>query len=127
MDNGAQTIRALTLGLRAPTSAIRGIQLSNLTTESVTEALKEVYDPEIPVNIVDLGLVYNIGVSDGEVEIDMTLTAQGCGMGPYIAQQAEWRIAEMDDVEDVRVNLVWDPPWNPEMITEDGRHLLGID
>jgi metal-sulfur cluster biosynthetic enzyme len=93
----------------------------------VTEALKEVYDPEIPVNIVDLGLIYNVGVDDGEVEVDMTLTAQGCGMGPYIAQQAEWRIAEMEDVEDVRVNLVWDPPWNPDMITEDGRHLLGID
>ena len=101
--------------------------MSNLTPELVTEALKEVYDPEIPVNIVDLGLIYNVGVDDGEVEVDMTLTAQGCGMGPYIAQQAEWRIAEMEDVEDVRVNLVWDPPWNPDMITEDGRHLLGID
>ena len=101
--------------------------MSNLTPELVTEALKEVYDPEIPVNIVDLGLIYSVGVDDGEVEVEMTLTAQGCGMGPYIAQQAEWRIAEMEDVEDVRVNLVWDPPWNPDMITEDGRHLLGID
>ena len=57
----------------------------------------------------------------------MTLTAQGCGMGPYIAQQAEWRIAELDDVEDVTVNLVWDPPWSPESITQDGKTLLGID
>ncbi len=101
--------------------------MSNLTPESVTEALKDVYDPEIPVNIVDLGLIYSVQVNDGEVEIDMTLTAQGCGMGPYIAQQAEWRIAEMDDVEDVTVNLVWDPPWSPESITEDGKMLLGID
>ncbi|HIK98553.1 MAG TPA: DUF59 domain-containing protein, partial [Dehalococcoidia bacterium] len=62
-----------------------------LSKDEVIEALKEVYDPEIPVNIVDLGLVYDIEVSDGEVAIEMTLTAQGCGMGPYIAQQAEWR------------------------------------
>jgi len=101
--------------------------MPELTVENVQEALKDVYDPEIPVNIVDLGLVYNVTVEDGEVAIDMTLTAQGCGMGPYIAQQAEWRIAEMEDVEDVNVNLVWDPPWSPESITEDGKRLLGID
>lgn len=101
--------------------------MPELTVENVQEALKDVYDPEIPVNIVDLGLVYNVTVEDNEVEIDMTLTAQGCGMGPYIAQQAEWRIAEMEDVEDVNVNLVWDPPWSPESITEDGKRLLGID
>ena len=101
--------------------------MSELTVENVQEALKDVYDPEIPVNIVDLGLVYNVTVEDGEVQIDMTLTAQGCGMGPYIAQQAEWRVAEMEDVEDVNVNLVWDPPWSPESITEDGKRLLGID
>jgi metal-sulfur cluster biosynthetic enzyme len=101
--------------------------MPELTVESVQEALKDVYDPEIPVNIVDLGLIYNVSVEDGEVEVDMTLTAQGCGMGPYIAQQAEWRIAEMEDVEDVNVNLVWEPPWSPESITEDGKRLLGID
>ena len=75
----------------------------DLTKDEVIEALKEVYDPEIPVNIVDLGLIYDIEVSDGEVAIEMTLTAQGCGMGPYIAQQAEWRIAEIPGVEDVEV------------------------
>ena len=95
--------------------------------EKAIEVLKTVFDPEIPVNIVDLGLIYSIEVKDGEVEIDMTLTAQGCGMGPYIAQQAEWRIAELDDVEDVTVNLVWDPPGSPESITQDGKTLLGID
>jgi|TARA_B110000263_G_scaffold232096_1_gene227888 metal-sulfur cluster biosynthetic enzyme len=98
-----------------------------LTKDDVIEALKEVYDPEIPVNIVDLGLVYDIEVEDGEVAIEMTLTAQGCGMGPYIAQQAEWRIAEIPGVEDVEVELVWDPPWSPELITEDGKRLLGLD
>lgn len=98
-----------------------------LTKDVVIEALKEVYDPEIPVNIVDLGLVYDVEVSDGEVAIEMTLTAQGCGMGPYIAQQAEWRVAELSGVEDVEVELVWDPPWSPELITEDGKRLLGLD
>ncbi len=101
--------------------------MPELTVENVQEALKDVYDPEIPVNIVDLGLIYAVRVEDNEVEVDMTLTAQGCGMGPYIAQQAEWRIAEMEHVEDVMVNLVWEPPWSPENITEDGKRLLGID
>ena len=98
-----------------------------LTAETVYEALKDVYDPEIPVNVVDLGLIYNVAVEEGDVHVEMTLTAQGCGMGDYISQQAEWRIAEIDEVEDVEVDVVFDPPWNPEMITEDGKRLLGID
>ena len=98
-----------------------------LGQEVVIEALKDVYDPEIPVNVVDLGLIYTVEVADGDVHIEMTLTAPGCGMGPYIAQQAEWRIAEIDDVEDVQVDMVFDPPWTPDMITEDGKRLRGID
>ncbi|MDP6666780.1 MAG: metal-sulfur cluster assembly factor [Dehalococcoidia bacterium] len=98
-----------------------------LGQETVIEALKDVYDPEIPVNVVDLGLIYTVEVADGDVHVEMTLTAPGCGMGPYIAQQAEWRIAEIDDVEDVQVDIVFDPPWIPDMITDDGKRLLGID
>ena len=75
----------------------------------------------------DLGLIYNVEVEDNEVHVEMTLTAQGCGMGPYIAQQAEWRIAEIEEVEDVVVDLVFEPQWTPELITEDGKRLLGID
>ena len=101
--------------------------MNKLTKDGVIEALKEVYDPEIPVNVVDLGLVYNVAVEDNDVHFEMTLTTQGCGMGPYIAQQAEWRIAEIEDVEDVVVDLVFEPPWNPDLITEDGKRLLGID
>ena len=67
-----------------------------LTPEEVYEALRDVYDPEIPVNVVDLGLIYGVEVDEGNVGVTMTLTFAGCGMGPYIAQQAEWRIAEMD-------------------------------
>ena len=98
-----------------------------LEQKTVLEALRDVYDPEIPVNVVDLGLIYTVEVADGDVHVEMTLTAPGCGMGPYIAQQAEWRIAEIDDVEDVQVDVVFDPPWTPDMITEDGKRLLGID
>ncbi len=98
-----------------------------LTKDEVFEALKEVFDPEIPVNVVDLGLVYDLQVEDGDVDIKMTLTFAGCGMGPYIAQQAEWRVAEIEGVEDVNVELVYDPPWTPDLITEDGKQQLGLD
>jgi metal-sulfur cluster biosynthetic enzyme len=98
-----------------------------LTTDEVYEALRDVYDPEIPVNVVDLGLIYGVEVDQGNVDVTMTLTFAGCGMGPYIAQQAEWRIAEMDSVEDVNVELTFDPPWTPDMITEEGKKLLGLD
>ena len=101
--------------------------MANVSVEQVREALKDVYDPEIPVNVVDLGLIYEMDVSDGnEVFVKMTLTAPGCGMGPYIAQQAEWAVAEIDGVEDVNVELTFDPPWSPDMLTEDGKTLLGL-
>ncbi len=98
-----------------------------LTKESVIEVMKQVYDPEIPVNVWDLGLVYNVSVSEGDVHVVMTLTAPGCGMGPMIAQQAEWAIADLEGVEDVEVEMTFDPPWSPDLITEDGKKLLGID
>ena len=101
--------------------------MSEVNSDQILEALREVYDPEIPVNVVDLGLIYSVEVSEGDVHIEMTLTAPGCGMGPYIAQQAEWRIAEIEDVEDVQVDVVFDPPCTPDLITEEGKQLLGID
>ncbi len=103
-------------------------EVVTLTKDGVLEALHDVYDPEIPVNVVDLGLVYDCEVDDaGDVSIKMTLTFPGCGMGPYIAQQAEWRIAEMDGVEDVEVEMVYEPPWSPDMISEEGKAQLGLD
>lgn len=98
-----------------------------LNEEQIYEALRDVYDPEIPVNIVDLGLVYGVDIEESDVKVKMTLTFAGCGMGPYIAQQAEWRIAEIDDVDDVEVDIVFEPPWNPDMISEEGKKELGID
>jgi metal-sulfur cluster biosynthetic enzyme len=103
------------------------MDVSQVTHEAVVGVMKDVYDPEIPINVVDLGLVYDVSVQEGNVHVLMTLTAPGCGMGPFIAQQAEWAIAELEGVADVEVEMTFDPPWNPEMISDDGKKLLGID
>ncbi len=101
---------------------------ADVTVEEVTAALKDVYDPEIPVNVVDLGLIYAIEVDDNnKVHVEMTLTAAGCSMGPFIAQQAEWAINDIDGVKDVEVEVTFDPPWSPDSISEEGRKLLGLD
>lgn len=97
-----------------------------VTREAILEALKSVYDPEIPVNVVDLGLVYDVQVNEGNVYVQMTLTFPGCGMGPYIGQQAEWAVADVDGVEDVEIEMVFDPPWSPDLISEDAKAQLGL-
>ena len=102
-------------------------EATTVSRDDVLEALKDVYDPEIPVNVVDLGLIYDVQVDNGDIDIRMTLTAAGCGMGPYIAQQAEWKIAELEGVDDVNVEVVFEPPWSPDLITEDGKKSLGLD
>jgi probable FeS assembly SUF system protein SufT len=100
--------------------------------DMVWEALKQCFDPEIPVNIVDLGLIYDMRLEDLEngkkdVAIKMTLTAQGCGMGPVIAQDAKNRVEQLDEVENADVQIVWEPVWNPQMISDTGRKALGIE
>ena len=97
-----------------------------LTTDDVYQALKTVFDPEIPVNVVDLGLGYDVQITDSNVYVQMTLTFPGCGMGPYIGQQAEWAVQELDGVEEVQIEMVFDPPWSPELISEEARAQLGI-
>ena len=99
--------------------------------DDVWTQLKNVYDPEIPVNIVDLGLVYDLILGKSEsggttVNVKMTLTAPGCGMGPTIAADARSRILTVPGVESAEVDLVWSPPWNQGMITEAGRMKLGL-
>ena len=98
--------------------------------DQVWEQLKGVYDPEIPVDIVNLGLVYDCLLEeiDGKttVSIKMTLTAPGCGMGPVIAADAQARVMMIDGIDNARVELVWDPAWNQEMISEEGRMKLGM-
>ena len=100
---------------------------ATLTKESVVEALKTVYDPEIPVNIVDLGLVYDVQVNDGGgIYVQMTLTFPGCGMGPFIAQQAEWAVQDLEGAGEVEIEMVFDPPWSPDLISDEAKAQLGI-
>lgn len=98
--------------------------------KAVWEQLKMVFDPEIPVNIVDLGLVYDCTVKEEEgettVQVKMTLTAPGCGMGPTIAADAQSKILTLDGVSHAQVDLVWDPAWNQDMISEEGKMKLGM-
>ena len=97
----------------------------------VWEQLKNCYDPEIPVNIVDLGLIYGVQISEvsagKHVEVQMTLTAPGCGMGPMIAADAQQRLEAMPGVASANVQVVWEPHWDPSRITPAGRVLLGMD
>ncbi|MGJ3241377.1 MAG: putative Fe-S cluster assembly protein SufT [Opitutales bacterium] len=99
--------------------------------DKIWEQLKTVFDPEIPVNIVDLGLVYNMAVQERDegghaVHVDMTLTAPGCGMGPVIAEDARQKVITVPGVRDAQVEIVWDPPWNQDMISEEGKMILGL-
>ena len=99
--------------------------------DGIWQALKTCYDPEIPVNIVDLGLIYDMQVQElgdgaNRVEVKMTLTAQGCGMGASIASDAQNKLLELPGVREADVQIVWEPAWTPEKISPEGRTLLGI-
>jgi probable FeS assembly SUF system protein SufT len=99
--------------------------------KALWEAMKQCYDPEIPCNVVDLGLIYDVKSSPlpssrSRVDVKMTLTAMGCGMGPAIAAQVRDRLLEVAGVEEANVDIVWDPPWNQSMITDDGKKRLGL-
>ncbi len=93
--------------------------------EKVLEALKAVYDPEIPVDIVNLGLVYEVSVEGDRVAVKMTTTAAGCPVGNYIVTEAKRVLARLEDVKEVDVELVYDPPWHETMISQEGRRMLG--
>ncbi len=93
--------------------------------EEVYDALKRVYDPEIPADIVNLGLVYEVLVDGDRIAVKMTTTASGCPVGNYLVDQAKRAIARVEGVNEVQVELVYDPPWQESMITEEGRRMLG--
>jgi len=116
------------LGLE-PTTA-PAVAASGDLEERVWTTLKTCFDPEIPVNIVDLGLVYDMRITpegDGQrIDIKMTLTAPGCGMGTSIAADARLKLLDLPGVTDADVQIVWDPPWNPQMISPDGKERLGM-
>lgn len=94
--------------------------------EKVIEALKECYDPEIPVNIVDLGLIYGVETDGGKVHVKMTLTTEGCPLYETIAEDVRQRLLQVEGVEDAEVELVWDPPWTYERLSPEGREALNM-
>ena len=103
-----------------------------LTEQDVLSALRSCYDPEIPVNIVDLGLIYNVSFAPTEdnkqdVTVEMTLTAQGCPEHVNISAQVKSRLEQLPGIRNAQVNVVWTPPWTPERLSPDARKQLGID
>ena len=135
-----RTNRGLFRIAREHTAALAGFSLKTEKTDSVAEfseqavwdAMKSCFDPEIPVNIVDLGLVYDLSIEKTPqgghaIEVKMTLTAPGCGMGPVIAEDAREKIAALPTVESAKVHIVWDPVWTPQMISPEGRKILGLE
>jgi len=98
---------------------------AELTEEQVNAALCNVYDPELPVSIVDLGLIYDTKISGSNVNLKMTLTTPGCGMGSMIAGQAEMALKEIG-ADNVLIEIIWDPPWNPDMMSDEAKQKLGV-
>ena len=120
------------LGLEIPVEEKKAVIAADVDEKQIWEMLRSCYDPEIPVNIVDLGLVYDLVVEKlpsgtNKVSVKMTLTAPGCGMGGVIAGDAQQKILTLDGVEEADVSVVWDPPWHQSMISEQGRRILGLE
>jgi len=106
---------------------MRGGDAPMVSEEVVTEALKEVYDPELHYNIVDLGLVYDVEIKDGGVHVLMTLTTPACPIGPMVIEQIQENLGILPGVKDVDVEITFDPLWSPEMMSDEARADLGID
>ena len=95
--------------------------------EEIVKALKTVYDPEIPVNIYDLGLIYNVDIDEGKnVRIDMTFTAPNCPVADFIIEDVRQKVESIDEVESAHINLVFEPEWNKDMMTEEAKLELGM-
>jgi metal-sulfur cluster biosynthetic enzyme len=101
-------------------------ETTEITQPQVYEALHECYDPELPVNIVDLGLVYDIKIIDDWVGVKMTLTSPGCGMSGQIANMVRDRVLSIPNVHECDVRIVWDPQWNPSMMSETAKKALNV-
>jgi probable FeS assembly SUF system protein SufT len=115
----------------APATAVSGPVTQEQLEKQIWETLKTCYDPEIPVNIVDLGLIYDCrltpaGENKFKAGVKMTLTAPGCGMGPTIAQDVQDKLRNLEPIDEANVEIVWDPPWNQGMMTEAARLQLGL-
>jgi metal-sulfur cluster biosynthetic enzyme len=92
----------------------------------IYEKLKGIYDPEVGINIVDMGLIYSLDIVDNKVAITMTLTSPGCPAGPQILSQIDSQVKTVAGIDDVDINVVWSPPWSPDMLSEEARDQLGI-
>lgn len=99
---------------------------TEITKEQVYSALKTVFDPEIPVSVVDLGLIYDVKIIDDWVGVKMTLTTPGCGMSGMIANNVRGKVLEIPGVHECDVRIVWDPQWNPTMMSDEARAKLGV-
>jgi metal-sulfur cluster biosynthetic enzyme len=97
-----------------------------VTENEIRNALKKVVDPEIGLNIVDLGFIYGIKIEDGDVNIDMTLTMRGCPLHQMMGRQVEDAVKNLNGVKSAQVNIVWNPPWNPKMMSEEAKKQLGF-
>ena len=97
------------------------------TKEDVINALSKVVDPEIGISVIDLGLIYGIEISDGKVLIRMTLTSPYCPLSRLIVSQVKQAVEKIEDVKEVEIKLVWDPPWSPAMMSERAKKLLGME
>jgi FeS assembly SUF system protein len=97
-----------------------------VTKEEVMDVLRQCYDPEIPVNIVDLGLIYGVTIEDNTVDVEMTLTAPGCPMHSLIARDVKQKVESIPGLERVNVRVVWDPPWTPDRLSEEAKKKLGM-
>jgi len=97
-----------------------------VTMEEIVKALKECYDPEIPVNVWDLGLIYDISVDGDKVHVKMTLTAPGCPMHTFISQDVRQKLQSISGVKEATVEVVWDPPWSPDKMSPQAKTQLGI-
>jgi metal-sulfur cluster biosynthetic enzyme len=97
-----------------------------LSSARLMEALTPVVDPDLGIGIIDLGLIYDIRVSDGRVEVDMTFTSMGCPAGPYIYDEVKRILNGVDGVKEVEMNIVWEPPWSPDRVNPEVRFALGL-
>ena len=97
-----------------------------ITEEIVLEQIKQVIDPDLGLNIVDMGLIYGVDINDDIVDITMTLTSPGCPAAPQLLNGSQTVVQQLDGVEEVNVNVVWTPPWDPEMMSEEAKDELGI-
>ena len=97
-----------------------------VTEEIVLEQIKQIIDPDIGLNIVDMGLIYGVDINDDIVNITMTLTSPGCPAAPQLLNGSQTVVQQLDGVEEVNVNVVWTPPWDPEMMSEEVKDELGI-